>query len=313
MRPSRTTVWFLSGLLAAAVCAPAAEAPAVTFLVTGDSHFGAVGMDQLNRALVQQMNELPGTAFPAEIGGRVGPIRGLLHLGDLTDGGFSEEWREFETVYGSTGRDGLLRYPVFETVGNHDIVGESPVTAGVLRRHGGLAYSWDWEDVHLVSLGLYPDARGVEWLTKDLAAVGRQRPLVIVFHYSIEGPYSEYWTGQEKDAFARAIEGYNVLAIFHGHYHRAGRYQWRGHDVFLPGSPRHGSHVFLAARVSGGTLAVGFWDFDRRTWLDSPGPRAGGPSRPTGSAAALGLAAAAGPSCPAPPGSAVPDAPRRAQ
>lgn len=259
---------FLLWLLASAGPAQAPAPPTLSFLVAGDSHFGAKGMDQLNRSLVQQMNDLPGLAYPNPLAGSVGPIRGLLHMGDLTDAGLPEEWTEFQAVYGLTGRDGLLKYPVFEAVGNHDIAGDSPVTVGALRRHGSLVYSWDWEDLHLVCLGLYPDAGSLEWLARDLGAVGRRRPVVVFFHYSIEGPYSESWTGEEKESFARALEGYNVLAIFHGHYHRAGRYQWRGHDVFLPGSPRHGSHAFLAVRVSAGELAVGVWDFDTRSWLD---------------------------------------------
>jgi cytolysin (calcineurin-like family phosphatase) len=256
-------------VLGAAGPAKATAAPTVTFLVTGDSHFGASGMDRLNRTLVQQMNELPGVEWPATFGGSVGPMRGLLHLGDMTDSGLSEEWKDFEAVYGQTGHDGLLKYPVFETVGNHDIAGDSPVTVATRRRHGSLLYSWDWDDLHLVCLGLYPDAQGLAWLAKDLRAIGRERPLVVFFHYSIEGPYSESWTSEEKEAFAKAIEGYNVLAIFHGHYHRAGRYSWRGHDVFLPGSPRHGSHAFLAARIGADQLAIGFWDFDTRSWLES--------------------------------------------
>jgi hypothetical protein len=93
--------------------------------------------------------------------------------------------------------------------------------------------------------------------------------VILYFHYSLEGPYSDFWEQEDKDAFARTIEGYNVLAIFHGHEHRVGHYIWRGHPVFRPGAPRHSSHRFLAVRLGPRDLAVAAWDFDNRKWVES--------------------------------------------
>ena len=103
----------------------------------------------------------------------------------------------------------------------------------------------------MVCLDMYPDAPTLAFLVRDLARVGKQRPVILFFHYSLEGPYSDFWEPEEKAAFGKALEGYNVLAIFHGHEHRMGHYSWRGHPVFRPGSPRHRSHHFLAVRVDG--------------------------------------------------------------
>ena len=92
---------------------------------------------------------------------------------------------------------------------------------------------------------------------------------MLFFHYSLDGPYSDFWADEDKNAFSAAISGYNVLAIFHGHEHRLGHYVWRGHEVFRPGAPRHNSHFFLAVRVTARELAVAAWDFDNRRWRDS--------------------------------------------
>jgi len=259
----------LLGLTCAAPPAQSRERPAVTFFVVGDSHFGARDMGALNRSLVEKLNRLPGTDYPEAIGGRVETPRGVLFMGDMTDSSAQEEWAEFEAVYGLTGRDGLLKYPLFEAIGNHDIIGDSPVPKQVRRRHGALVYSWDWDDLHLVCLDLHPDTKNLAWLEKDLAKVRRERPLVVFFHYSIEGPYSDMWEEEQKDALAKALEGRNVLGIFHGHYHRAGWYVWHGHDVFLPGSPRHSSHAFLVVRVGADSLAVGTRDCDSDAWRDA--------------------------------------------
>jgi hypothetical protein len=165
----------------------AADVPTVTFFVASDSHFGARGMGELNRVVVEQMNALPGTPYPPEIGGRVDTPRGVLFTGDTTDNGHLEEFAEFEEVYGLTGRDGLLRFPVFEAIGNHDLNRESPIRERVAQRHGGIDYAWDWADLRLVCLDMYPDARTIHWLARELRALGPGRPVIPFFHYSLGG------------------------------------------------------------------------------------------------------------------------------
>ena len=68
------------------------------------------------------------------------------------------------------------------------------------------------------------------------SASGRKRPVIPFFHYSIEGYYSDSWEREEKDAFAKALEG-TTLAIFHGHEHQMGHYKGAGNPVSAP-APR---------------------------------------------------------------------------
>jgi cytolysin (calcineurin-like family phosphatase) len=251
--------------------APALGGPPrpLTFFVASDSHFGADGMREANRTLVEQMNALPGTEYPPEVGGRVDTPRGVLFLGDATDNGLLEEFAQFEEVYGLTGRDGLLKFPIYEAIGNHDLNATSPVKPRVEARHGDIHYSFDWDGLHFVCLDMYPDARTLDWMNRDLAKQRRQAPVFFFFHYSLEGPYSDFWEASDKEAFAKAIAERNVVAIFHGHEHRLGHYEWRGHPVFRPGAPRHRSHFFLAVRVDARTMTVVAWDFDNRKWAES--------------------------------------------
>lgn len=248
---------------------PAATPPTITFFVASDSHFGARGMEEANGRLVAQMNALPGTPYPPEIGGVVETPRGVLFTGDTTDNGHLEEFATFEGFYGLTGREGLLRYPVFETIGNHDLNERSPVKERVRERHGGVNYAWDWDDLRVMCLDLYPDAATVSWLTGELGRLASARPVILFFHYSIEGYYSDFWEDEEKEAFAKAVDGHNVLAIFHGHEHGTGHYTWRGHPVFRPGAPRHRSHSFLVVRVGPTAMSVAARDFDTGQWLAS--------------------------------------------
>ena len=67
------------------------------------------------------MNALPGTEYPQEIGGgKVGVPRGVLHNGDITNDAKEKQWQMFVRDYGLTGKEGRLKYPVYETFGNHD-------------------------------------------------------------------------------------------------------------------------------------------------------------------------------------------------
>jgi hypothetical protein len=214
------------------------------------------------------MNALPGTEYPQEMGGRVEPPRGVLFTGDTTDNALLDEFAEFEAVYGHRGGDGLLAFPVFEAIGNHDVGVEAPIKEKARRRHGGVDYAWDWDDLRLLCLDMYPDARTREWLLKELHRAGGRRPLILFFHNALEGPYSDFWEAAEKDAFAQALSGHNVLAIFHGHEHRVGHYFWRGHPVFRPGAPRHSSHFFLVVRVGPAKMEVAAWNFDERRFAE---------------------------------------------
>jgi hypothetical protein len=250
----------------ATAATPSGAPPTVTFFVASDSHFGAAGMDEMNRTLVEQMNAMPGTEYPPAIGGRVAAPRGVLFLGDTTDNGTLEEFARFEKTYGLTGKDGLLAFPVFEAIGNHDVNGTSPIKERARQRHGGINYTWSWDDIQFLCLDMYPDASTRAWLTRELTRLGSRRPVILYFHYSLSGPYSDFWEQADKDAFAKTIEGRNVLAIFHGHEHRVGHYEWQGRPVFRPGAPRHSSHFFLAVRVDAREMSVAAWDFDSKRW-----------------------------------------------
>src|SRR5690606_27255438 len=108
----------------------------VNFLVTADTHFGyqvppdpdgvtrsledARGIERVHRVAIAAMNEIEGKPYPPALGGVVGKPLGLLVAGDLTEDGKPREWARFEGYLGLDGSDGMLRYPVFEGIGNHD-------------------------------------------------------------------------------------------------------------------------------------------------------------------------------------------------
>jgi hypothetical protein len=243
----------------------------VTFVVGSDTHFGFGGMEEQNRALIDRVNRVEGIAWPARLGGKVAKPRGLVLTGDLTEWGRVEEWARFEAIYGTRGAK-TLDVPLFEMVGNHDKVSGPWVTDQVAARHGGRFYAWDWDDLHLVSLGEAPDDDGLTFLKNDLDTLAPDVPVILFFHLALAGPWSQdnwFAEGTFKARLGDLLENKNVIAIFHGHHHARGHYTWQSKRVFKPGAVKHGAHTIAVVRVTDTRLVVGWVDFDHGDWADS--------------------------------------------
>ncbi|QEL16120.1 metallophosphoesterase [Limnoglobus roseus] len=286
MRTTHSRRTFL-GASAAATLAPfalGADAKLdLAFFIVGDTHYLADKQNpkQLdatsagtNARLVDTLNKLPGTAIPAAAGGGTVAIpKGVIHDGDLIDSGdktggsfpqmHETEWQGFQADFGLTGKDGRLKFPVYEVHGNHDsppgdglivkkIAERNKTRPGVTgRSSNGLHYSWDWESVHFVNLGIvvgavksvtrkrkYNPLDSLEFLAADLAAsVGKSgRPVILTHHVDVlryatnpdKPTANPEWDPADVRAYYDAIKDYNVVAIFYGHTHARNIYQWDG-------------------------------------------------------------------------------------
>ncbi len=256
----------------------------VTFLVAADTHFGfgrpadvdpavdrsrPVGVERVHDLMARQMKAMAGRPWPAGLGGRVAPPRGLVVAGDLTEDGALTQWNRFLAWYGERGDDRNLGIPLFEMTGNHDRILGDWVANEVRRRHGGEFYSWDWDDLHIAVLGEAPDERSLAWLEQDLLRTGRWIPVVVMLHYPLAGPYSvDEWRGEGGlyDRFRNILRGYRIVGIFHGHYHAAGSYVWKGLDVYHVGSAKYAHRSFAVVRVTSQRMTVALWNTDAGTW-----------------------------------------------
>ena len=73
------------------------------------------------------------------------------------------------------------------------------------------------------------------------------------------------WVGRDSRArFAAALKGYNVIGLFHGHFHGSGYYRWQGYDVYDVGSPKHGAKDFFVVHVTDERLTVCSWNYEAR-------------------------------------------------
>jgi len=268
-RPSETAIptphpLHISLLLALAAALGARD---VTFVSTSDSHYRQVdhplgNHNHLTRATLEAVNDIQKLAWPASLGGDpIARPRAVLALGDLIDDGDSrrgyrnltaEQFALYAADYGVTGREGLLRFPVIETWGNHDgppvgrekhgfsVQGEiirrnrTRKEAGILAQlsDNGLHASWDWDDVHFVLLGIYPADRqhpavkyNAQWhdpqgalsfLRQDLALrVGSsRRPVVLLRHCGYD---TDWWHKDDWAAVHEACKDHNVILHIYGH------------------------------------------------------------------------------------------------
>lgn len=273
-----------------ALCANTASAFAdqsFTFFMTADTHYGLDLFylnEPYNKTTIDAMNKLPGTAYPASLGGVVDTPNGVLVAGDLTDTPASLNFFGSHTIP-TFKRDGFnddykvdgtgrLHYPVYEGYGNHDVdnAQHSYTLDGIRQRNlvrpgvtevasDGLAYSWDWEGVHFINLNIYPGATertgdSLEFLISDLQnEVGNSgRPVILMQHFGFDGFSLDWWTDAERQAYADALAPYNILGIFHGHLHTTLEYQWNGYDVFDGSAAKDGN--FLVVRINNGKMDV---------------------------------------------------------
>ncbi len=270
---------------------PADPAAAVTFFVVADTHFNDNGIvpefSPGNRAVIEALNGLPGQAYPSGLGGVVAAPRGVLVLGDLTDGGKSVQWRGrwfwrggFDLHYprdGAPGAADRVRWPVYALPGNHDETsGRTVVTEALARRYGGLRYPLDWGPLRLLVIGQYADAESLRWLTEELTRVPAGRPVVLFQHYSFPGSAfggddDRWWTPQEKQQFETAIDRRGVVAIFHGHAHSPESYRWNGLPVLNPGSAEH-NRTFAVVRAGATRIDIAWY----RVEADASGHWTGG-------------------------------------
>lgn len=257
---------------------------AVTFLVTSDTHigFGApdspgrdpliepMGIERINLAMIDSMNTIAGASYPLPIGGQVHTPRAVLVSGDLTEVGGQEQWRLWTRIFGLTGKEGALKFPVFEGAGNHDRNKNWHVREQVAKRHGGRFYYFDLDDLRLICLGEGPDDTGLKLLAEALASVADDIPLVIYLHYPMLGPFSDdHWfgRGEYRERLARALQKRRVLGIFHGHYHATGAYRWEGFDVYNVGSPKHSHTSYAVVEVSDHAMKVAAYDYLNQQWV----------------------------------------------
>jgi 3',5'-cyclic AMP phosphodiesterase CpdA len=226
----------------------------LTFVVWSDSHFGAYDFADTTRLdIMAQINALPAAAPPE---GFVPlpdgtPPDFLMHCGDITEKGTAAQWNDPNALAQQSYIQTLThldrRIQPYAILGNHDSRKAQNIRQPFAALHRGTYYAFDCKGVHVVALDPYPtgnsaapalDAAQLDWLRADLAALAPQTPILIMMHILPifdEGlDRTSRLDRQSSDALAGLLNGKNVLAFFHGHWHARSVKDWHGIPVIAP-------------------------------------------------------------------------------
>jgi len=182
-----------------------------------------------------------------------------LVSGDLNEfGGGSGAWEEYLSYWkGCT-------FPVYHQLGNHDNTWRANLKS---LRDAGLAscYSFDSYGCHFVALttATLQDPRPsvaeeqLNWLRQDLAKVGSQRPVFVVFHHPLPG--SEFASRYDYDRLLDVLHGHNTVLMMAGHSHGHVHRVVEGIDQVTGGSTFGPNAGFGIVSVKDSVLRVAYW------------------------------------------------------
>lgn len=226
---------------------PSPSGTSTLFLVESDVHFKDGKIRDIKFKSVEKILNLK-KQYP-----RIGA---LVCAGDLTDHGC--DGAKLMGVYISGHDQQMQAYlehyerplqqagiTVHDNIGNHDVVTYPPlfshympVVNYVKRKHGSLCYMFRCGELVGLSLGLYPNKENLQWLDRTLQTIEVNAPLLLCFHFNLEGLWGDWWKDSEKEQFLKHIESRNVKAIICGHRHMSMLTNWRGIPVIQgAGSP----------------------------------------------------------------------------
>src|SRR5712692_2921948 len=194
------------------------------FLAFGDSGQDTPAQRTIAQLMLQELSRSP-----------VDRPSLVLHVGDIAyDGGTFEQ---FERTYFRYYGDFMKRVPFFTTPGNHEyytnfaapyLAVHAPPTDDAPLPDRGRYYSFDWGNVHFVSLDsnrpLADAAKGtgpmLQWLENDLQRT-RQTWKIVFFHHT---PYLAFNHEDGIDATVRQyvvpiLDKYSVDLVLNGHEH----------------------------------------------------------------------------------------------
>ncbi len=177
----------------------------------------------------------------------------VVHTGDITHLSTASQFDDARAILSR------LRAPLIALPGEHDVVGNDfkPYLANFRIPHstGGGWASWDAGGVHYIvllnvfnfeKLGLLGSDQ-LEWLRKDLTAVGRTTPVVVFTHVPLYALYPQWgWTTEDGTKALALLQPFDRVTVLNGHIHQVvtheeGNIRFASADATAYPQPKPGS------------------------------------------------------------------------
>ena len=188
-----------------------------TFLVFGDSGTGSPSQARLAQRMMDRENPVV-----------------VLHTGDLSQE--SGTFEQLESTYFGVYAALMSRSPFFPTPGNHDyytdfgapyLAVHSPPVAGVPDPDAGSYYSFNWGNVHFISLNSNllefpgPARRMLAWLDLDLERQDRFWKVAYFHHppYPTGHHSADSISAMVREQVVPILERHGVQLVLSGHEH----------------------------------------------------------------------------------------------
>lgn len=181
----------------------------ISFTVIGDNE----GENTIYNSLIKKIAEDKSIKF-------------VLHVGDATNQGSTEELTALQTLHQQLG----LTVPVYAVPGNHDI--KSDQSREIWSTSMGRPWrSVDIDNLHLILLDNADrkvgfTAEELDWLEQDLASVSVDKTIILAYHRpfnyplaSIVGDDETTTSRKTNERFLNIIKRYPIAHIFTGHIH----------------------------------------------------------------------------------------------
>jgi len=271
---ARCRLWFVCFAVWFTAALSQAGQPQLTFFGWSDQHVQTSGDARHLEPAIEAMNALPGTKYPEAIGGTVDAPAFVFGAGDITEWPTNAARTQYEKLITEK-----LKFPAYDIAGNHDTGGKVPsetITKWLAARHGGLSYKIEQGGVVLLAVHskydemsdspaqpIHKDA--LEYIKAELKKIGPDKPVIVALHLCYEAITN-------RDELVQAFEGYKVILVLGGHYHRSTVHKHRGIPfVQLPSPAPNGPREFTVIRITADRLVAIPYNYQNKQWNTAPG------------------------------------------
>ncbi len=217
-----------------------------------------------------------GKTLLANRGQKIAKPSFIMKVGDLTMHTFIDEVKNYHRLYGESPYEFSVNMPVFTGLGNHDIhrihalkyldlLFEPVQTEGFVYNRDSRNYTFETQYYMFIQLNEFGGKYGtkdLQWLKQQLQRARKSRKKILIFqHYGLDdfsfclndafanrvktSDKCRWWNISQARALYKLLSQYEVVALFHGHWHVSGHCRWGKIPVFSAGGARDTADILL--------------------------------------------------------------------